>query len=184
MSFLWLDSPSELKPPPCRGFEITLRHTTLGRTPQDERSAYCRDLYLTTHNIHKRQTSMFPAGLEPTIPASEWLQTYALGRAATGIGILCLLGLTSHLSVNVNLAGITTRYGLDGPEIESRWGEIFLTRPERPGNHPGSCTKGTVPFPAVKRSGRDVNYTLPSTTRVKGKVDLKLDAPLDLHGLF
>ena len=28
--------------------------------------------------------------------------------------------------------GIETRYGLDGPGIESRWGEIFRTRPERP----------------------------------------------------
>ena len=32
------------------------------------------------------QTSMPPAGLEPTIPASERPQTYALDRAATGIG--------------------------------------------------------------------------------------------------
>jgi hypothetical protein len=46
-----------------RGFTITLfRHTTLGRTPLDEGPARRRDLYLTTHNIHKRQTSMPPAG--------------------------------------------------------------------------------------------------------------------------
>jgi hypothetical protein len=36
-------------PSSCRGFTITLRHTTLGRTPLDEWSARCRDLYLTTH---------------------------------------------------------------------------------------------------------------------------------------
>jgi hypothetical protein len=34
-----------------QGFTITLRHTTLGRTPLDEWSARRRDLYLTTHNI-------------------------------------------------------------------------------------------------------------------------------------
>jgi len=34
------------------------RHTTLGRTPLDKGSACCRDLYLTTPNIHKRQTRM------------------------------------------------------------------------------------------------------------------------------
>jgi hypothetical protein len=28
--------------------------------------------------------------------------------------------------------GIATRYGLDSPGIESRWGEIFRTRPDRP----------------------------------------------------
>jgi hypothetical protein len=40
-----------------RGFTITLfRHTTLGRTPLEEWSARRRDLYLTTHNTHKRQT--------------------------------------------------------------------------------------------------------------------------------
>ena len=42
------------------------RHSTLGRTPLDEWSARRRDLYLTTHNIHNRQTSMPPAGFEPT----------------------------------------------------------------------------------------------------------------------
>jgi len=131
MSFLWLDSPSEFRSPPCRSFEITLRHTTLGRDPQDECSACCRNLYLTTHNTHKRQTSMFPAGLEPTIPASEWPQIYALGRSATGIGIWCLLGLITFLTVSVNIAGIATRYGLDGPGIESRWGRDF-PHPSRP----------------------------------------------------
>jgi hypothetical protein len=43
------------------------------------------DLYLTTHNTHKRQTSMSPAGFEPTITASERFQTYALDGAATAI---------------------------------------------------------------------------------------------------
>ena len=67
----------------CLGFTITLRHTTCGRTPLDEWSASRRDLYLTTHNIHNRQTSMPPAGFEPTVPACERPQTDALDRAAT-----------------------------------------------------------------------------------------------------
>ena len=37
---------------------ITLRHTTVGRTPLDEWSARRRYLYLTTHNTHERYTSM------------------------------------------------------------------------------------------------------------------------------
>ena len=60
--------------------------TTLGRAPLDEWSARRRDLYLTTYNTHKRQTSMPPAGFETTIPASGRLQTHALDRAVTGIG--------------------------------------------------------------------------------------------------
>jgi hypothetical protein len=63
-----------------------LTHTTVGRTPLDEGSARRRDLYLTTHNTHKRQTSMPQLGFEPTIPASARPQTYAVDRAVTGIG--------------------------------------------------------------------------------------------------
>ena len=62
-----------------------IRHTTLGGTPLDEWSACLRDLFLTTHNTHNRQTSMPPAGFEPAIPASEGPQIHALHRAATGI---------------------------------------------------------------------------------------------------
>jgi hypothetical protein len=73
-------------PPHYWGFTITLTHTTLGRIPLVEWSARRRDLYLTTHNTHKRQTFMPPVGFEPKIPASERPQTHALDRAATGIG--------------------------------------------------------------------------------------------------
>jgi len=37
--------------------------TTVGRTPLDEWSARRKDLYLTTHNTHNRQTSMSPGGI-------------------------------------------------------------------------------------------------------------------------
>jgi len=49
----------------------TQRHTTVCRTPLDERSARRRDLYLTTHDTHNRQISMPPVGFEPTISAGE-----------------------------------------------------------------------------------------------------------------
>ena len=62
-----------------RGFAITLRHTTLNRNPLNEWSERIRDLYLTTNNPHKRQTSMSPAGFEPAIqqasgcsPCGHW----------------------------------------------------------------------------------------------------------------
>jgi hypothetical protein len=74
----------------CRGLLlclITLRHTTLGRTPLDEGSVRRRDLYLTTHNTHNRQTSIPAAGFEPATPASERPQTHALDRADTEIGV-------------------------------------------------------------------------------------------------
>jgi hypothetical protein len=75
----------------CRGclfsLDHTQTHTTVCRTPLDEGSARRRDLYLTTHKMYKRQTSTPPMRFEPTIPASVRSQTYALDRAAAGIGV-------------------------------------------------------------------------------------------------
>jgi hypothetical protein len=75
------------RPSHYRRFTITFRHThtTLGRNPLDQWSARRRDLYLTTQNTHKTETSMPPPGFEPAIPSSERPQTHALDRAATGI---------------------------------------------------------------------------------------------------
>ena len=69
-----------------RSFTTTLRHTTLGRTALAKWSVRHRDLYLTAHNTHNRQTSVSPMGFDPAILASEWPQTHALDRAASGIG--------------------------------------------------------------------------------------------------
>jgi hypothetical protein len=90
MSFFSNDvtAPSGPGPRHYRGFTITLSHITLDRTPLDEWSARRRDLYLTTHNTHKTQTSMPPAGLEPAVPTSERRQTHASDRAASGIGTM------------------------------------------------------------------------------------------------
>ena len=81
-----LIAPSGPGPPHCRGFEITLRHTTLGRTPLFAWSTGIRDLYLTTHNTHKRQTSMPPAGFKPAIPRSGRQNSHVLDPVVTGIG--------------------------------------------------------------------------------------------------
>jgi hypothetical protein len=64
----------------------SFRHTTLSRNPLDEWSAWRRGFYVTTHNTHKRQTSLASAGFEPSIPASEQPKSHALDRAATGMG--------------------------------------------------------------------------------------------------
>jgi hypothetical protein len=61
-------------------------HTHTGRAPLDEGSGRRRDVYPTTHNTHKKQTSTGPARFEPETPASAWPQTHDLDRAATGIG--------------------------------------------------------------------------------------------------
>jgi len=66
-------------------YTLTHRHThTLGRAFLDEWSVRRKDRYMSTHNTHKRQTSMHPAVFEPIIPASERPQTHALDSGATG----------------------------------------------------------------------------------------------------
>ena len=79
-------APCGPRSPHYRGFTITLRHTTHGRTPLDEWLVRRRDLYLTTHTTQNRQTSVSPVGFEPATLASEWPQTHALDGAASGIG--------------------------------------------------------------------------------------------------
>ena len=73
-----------------RFIDHTQRRATVRRTPLDEWSIRRRDLYLTTHNTHNRQTSMSRVGFEPTISAGERSKTYALDRAATRIGYKCV----------------------------------------------------------------------------------------------
>jgi hypothetical protein len=76
-------------PPYYRGFTITLRHATFGRTPLEDSSARRRDLYLTSHNTHNRDIHS-PEGFESAIPKSERPQTRASDRAATWIGFGCI----------------------------------------------------------------------------------------------
>ena len=85
--FLWRCDPTRVMASSfLRFLDHTQRRTTVGRTLLGEWSARRRDLYLTTHNTHNRQTSMPPVGFKPTISAGERPQTYALDRAATGTG--------------------------------------------------------------------------------------------------
>jgi len=93
--FLFVYLAQQPPPPPqwvmasslLRFLDHTQRRTIVGRTPLDEWSACRRDLYLTTHKIHNRQTSMSSVGFEHTISAGERPQTYALVRAATVTGM-------------------------------------------------------------------------------------------------
>jgi hypothetical protein len=88
--------------PNYRGFKITLRHSTLSRTPLHEWLARRRYLYLTKHNTHKGQTSIQQPGLEPTTSASERSRTVSLYRAATGIGFGEILETQNERNLNLN----------------------------------------------------------------------------------
>jgi hypothetical protein len=63
--------------------------------------------------------------------------------------------------------GIATGYSLDGPGIESRWGEIFRTCPGRPWGPPNLLYNGYRVFPWGKeRPGRDADPSPPSSAVV------------------
>jgi hypothetical protein len=57
-----------------------------------------------------------------------------------------------------SVVGIATSYGLEGPGIESRWGEIFRTYPDRIRGPPSLLYNGSGVFPGGK-GGRGVILT-------------------------
>ena len=90
-------------PHPRKKFLGTPLHTTLGGTPLDKWSAWRRDLCLTTHRTHKRQTFMPPTGFETAIPGCERSQNHALDRAANGVS-------DSNTVLSFNLFSVVTVY--------------------------------------------------------------------------
>ena len=100
-TFFWRNSPQWVR-------VSSFTRTTVGRTPLDESWALRKDLYLTSHNTHNRQTSMPPVGFEPAIPADERPQTYALDRAVTGTGLRNFTSLKYEPSLMINVSEYLT----------------------------------------------------------------------------
>jgi hypothetical protein len=74
--------------------------------------------------------------------------------------------------------GIATRYWLDDPGIEYRWGaRLFSPMQTGPGAHPASCTMGTGSFPGVKQPVRGVDHPPPSKCRGHEREGLYLYSP-------
>jgi hypothetical protein len=74
--------------------------------------------------------------------------------------------------------GIETRYGLDGPGIESRSEARFFGPVQTgPGAHQASYKIGTGSFAEVKQPGCGVDHPPPSSAEVKERVELYLYSP-------
>jgi len=81
--------------------------------------------------------------------------------------------------------GVATGYGLDGPGIESRWGEIFRTCPDRPWGPPSLLYNGYRVFTGGKeRPGRDAEPSPPSSAVGHERVELYLYSPYGPYGLY
>ena len=74
--------------------------------------------------------------------------------------------------------GTATRYGLDGPGIESWWWRGF-PHPTRPALGPTQPPIQWVPalFPGVKRPGRGIDHPSSSSAEVGGRIELSLPPP-------
>ena len=91
-----------------------------------------------------------------------------LRRACSGSSVYFYTSVGRDSSV-----GIGTRYGLDGPGIESRWWARF-SAPVL-GGHPSSCKMSAISlFPWVKPAEAWRSPQNPSTTEVKERVYLFL----------
>ena len=74
--------------------------------------------------------------------------------------------------------GIATRYGLDCPRIEFRWGARFSAPVQTgPEAHLASYTMGTGSFPGVNRPGRGTDHPPPSKCRGHERIGLYLYSP-------
>jgi hypothetical protein len=77
------------------------------------------------------------------------------------------VGLGFYIRRPVSSVGIAAGYGLDGKGIESRWGEIFRTCPDRSWGPPSLLNNGYRVFPRGRmRPGRDGDPSPPSSAEV------------------
>jgi len=78
-----------------------------------------------------------------------------------------------------SVVGIVTGYGLDGPGIESWWGEIFRTCPDWPWDPPILLYNGYQVFPGGKEQlGRDADPSLPSRAVVMNEYSYTSTPPM------
>ena len=68
-------------------------------------------------------------------------------EACTGITLPLFSAAIRAVRSRVSSVSIATRYGLEGPGIESRWGEIFRTYPDRLRGPPSLLYNGYWVFP-------------------------------------
>ena len=72
-----------------------------------------------------------------------------------------------------SVVSTATRFGLDGPGIESQLGARFSTPFQTgPGAHPASYAMGTDSFPGVKRLDCGVDYPPASSAEINEKLEL------------
>jgi len=85
--------------------------------------------------------------------------------------------------------GIASRYGLDGLGFKSRWRPEVFCFPETVHMVPGAYLVDTVdsplhPPPGVKRPGRDIDHSPPSSAEIKNEWSFTSASPVGLHDMY
>ena len=125
---------------------------------QIQNSARTLNLFFLLH-FSDSPLTITPSSLLPN--ALPWFQAIFTSRTSWYfLGIYRAVNFCFPLLIIINVvrltaaAWIATRYGLDGPGIESRLGEIFRTHPDLPWGPPSLLYNGyRIFFPGVKRPG-------------------------------
>jgi hypothetical protein len=86
------------------------------------------------------------------------IRFYVSGRLRKGIGQFSLCTPWKRLTTGCTFRG-----------LNPGGGEIFRTRPDRPGGPLVSCTMGTGSFPGVMRPGRGADHTPPPSAEVENE---------------
>ena len=110
-----------------------------------------------------------------TLPhnVSVKLEHYIIPQQIIGILYHYILNRISYSRGRDSSVGIASRYGLDGPGIESRWGAILSSAVQTdPRAHPTSYTTVTESFARLKRPGRDADHPPASSAEVEVRIEL------------
>jgi hypothetical protein len=126
-------------------------------------------------NIYKHTPGTKHVSRAYKVAAILWLQlAYSTRNVTSNDKILYFYFTACGQGSSV---GTATDYGLDGPRIESRWGEIFR-RPDRTWCPPSLLYNGYRVFPGDrKRPGRDADPSPLLIPRSKNREQLYLYSP-------
>jgi hypothetical protein len=109
-------------------------------------------------------------------------------RNVVGVRRYVYRNLTSSIKEDVSrdsVVGIATRYGLGGPGNESRWGEIFRTRVDRPWGPPSLLYNRYRVFPGGRVARGMALTTHPHLAPMLKKENSYISTPtLGLRGLL
>ena len=137
-------------------------------------------LFVTKNYIRclPRRTPTTVVWVQSEVHVGFMVDKVAMGQILFPVLLFSLVSTVGRDSA----VGIATRYGLDGPGIESQWGRDLSDRPWGP---PSLLYNGyRVSFLGVKRPGRGVDHQHHPVPRLKKEYSYTSAPPLGLRGLF